>query len=127
MEAEARAQEAVAAQEMAWEGERRRVGLAKLRDFFLGGVEVERVVVHALLATAPATVATFRTARLSPAVQVRLCDRVWSRAVVSPSALHQPKAPKPYTEVAETQMAWPSTYPPPPPPCEPHSTTLQAT
>ncbi|MEW5304835.1 MAG: hypothetical protein WDW36_007418 [Sanguina aurantia] len=92
MEAEACAQEAVAAREMAWEGERRRVGLAKLRGFFLGGVEVERVVVHAL--AAPATVATFRTARLSPAVQEELAEMrsVAAAAHEAATAPHQPGA-----------------------------------
>ena len=34
-------------QEMAWESEKKRVAVAKLRTYFLGDVEVEHIVLHA--------------------------------------------------------------------------------
>lgn len=44
MEAEAVRREEVARLELAWESERQRLGLAKLRAYFLDNVETERVV-----------------------------------------------------------------------------------
>lgn len=44
MEAEALRREEVARLELAWESERQRLGLVKLRSYFLDGVETERVV-----------------------------------------------------------------------------------
>lgn len=50
--------------ELAWETEKRKLALAKLRAHFLDKVEVERIVLHALRAKHYVT--TFRTAKFSP-------------------------------------------------------------
>lgn len=58
MEAEAQSREDTARRALAWDTEKRRLALAKLRAYFLDGVEVERIVLHALGSQAHVT--TFR-------------------------------------------------------------------
>ena len=56
---------------MAWETEKRRLALAKLKAFFLDKIEVERIVLHSLNAHG-AFVTTFRTAKLPESVKKEL-------------------------------------------------------
>ncbi|GIM11863.1 hypothetical protein Vretimale_15319 [Volvox reticuliferus] len=70
MEAEALRREEVARLELAWESERQRLGLAKLRSYFLDGVETERVALYSL--RNGSVVTTFRTARLSEETRAEL-------------------------------------------------------
>ncbi|EFJ51830.1 hypothetical protein VOLCADRAFT_103323 [Volvox carteri f. nagariensis] len=70
MEAEALRREEVARLELAWESERQRLGLAKLRSYFLDGVETERVALYSL--RNGSIVTTFRTAKLSEETRAEL-------------------------------------------------------
>ncbi|GLC74134.1 Cilia- and flagella-associated protein 44 [Pleodorina starrii] len=70
MEAEALRREEVARLELAWESERQRLGLAKLRAYFLEGVETERVALYSL--RNGSIVTTFRTAKLSEETRAEL-------------------------------------------------------
>ena len=56
---------------MAWETEKRRLALAKLKAFFLDKIEVDRIVLHSLNAHG-AFVTTFRTAKLPESVKKEL-------------------------------------------------------
>nr|A8J1V4.1 RecName: Full=Cilia- and flagella-associated protein 44 [Chlamydomonas reinhardtii] len=85
MEAEALRREEVARLELAWESERQRLGLAKLRRYFLDGLESERVVLHSLRGSS--TVTTFRVAKLSDETRAELAAmRQAARAAAAASA-----------------------------------------
>ncbi|KAL6756288.1 hypothetical protein V8C86DRAFT_2652820 [Haematococcus lacustris] len=64
VEQETLAREDVARRELAWETEKRRLALAKLKAFFLDEIEVEHIVLYAV--RGKHSVTSFRTARLSP-------------------------------------------------------------
>eukprot|EP00798_Chlamydomonas_sp_ICE-L_P007462 gene7462-603_t len=70
IEEETRQREEVARLELAWETEKRRLALAKLKGHFLDNVEVERIVLHSLWSKQYIT--SFRTAKLSPEVIAEL-------------------------------------------------------
>ncbi|KAG2482730.1 hypothetical protein HYH03_018361 [Edaphochlamys debaryana] len=83
MEAEAKRREEVARLELAWESERQRLGLAKLRRYFLDSVETERVVLYSLRGGSAVT--TFRTARLPDELKSELAH---VRAAQAAAAAH---------------------------------------
>lgn len=55
--------------QLAWESDVAATALQKLRDFFMGDLETERVVVHAI-GSPDKTVSSFRTVQLPADVQV---------------------------------------------------------
>lgn len=70
IEAETQAKLERARAELAWESERKRLALEKLRNWFLADVEVERVVLRAF--RSGRKIASIRTAKLSPALEAQI-------------------------------------------------------
>ena len=72
IEAETDAKLERARAELAWESEKKRLALEKLRSWFLADVEVERVVLHAF--QSGRKIASIRTAKLSPALEKQIAE-----------------------------------------------------